>query len=146
MGKTFVGIKNKGFWLRDSILELWLRFAALHIENSFDMTSDLCKIRNNWLVVSSGGFTGWVPHHIEEITSTENGKKIIIDTINSFLFVLKKAPEKLDKNTLNLMGFGEWQFDVETFRLIEVSQAILDLINEKITNGPEDTTFMPGCR
>ena len=36
--------------------------------------------------------------------------------------------------------------DVETRRLVEVGQAYLDLLNGKITAGPSDTSFMPGCR
>lgn len=36
MGRTFVSARREldalGFWLRDWILELWLRFLALHIE------------------------------------------------------------------------------------------------------------------
>jgi hypothetical protein len=31
MGTSFVEIGEKGFWMQDSILELWLRLLALHI-------------------------------------------------------------------------------------------------------------------
>jgi len=145
MGTTFVDVKKKGFWLRDSVLELWLRFAALHIKDSADKNSKAHEIRDKWLLASRGYFSGCVPHSIEQAISTEDGEKIVTDAIHSLLIVLKKAPEKLDKNVISLMGCGEWQINFETFRLIEVSEAILDLIEGKVGNGPEDTSFMPGC-
>ena len=146
MGTTFVDIKEKGFWLRDSILELWLRFVALHIEDSPKDNSEAHKIRDEWLLASRGYFNGCVPHNIEEIVSTKNGKQIVIDAINSLLSELKKAPDNLDMNVINLMGCGEWRGNFETYRLVELSEAILDLIDGKVGSGPEDTSFMPGCR
>ena len=34
MGSSFVGIGERGFWMRDGLLELWLRLLALHIKVS----------------------------------------------------------------------------------------------------------------
>ena len=129
MGTTFVDVKRKGFWVNDSMLELWLCFAALHIEDSNENNSEAHSIRDNWLLASRGYFTGCVPHNIEKVISTKNGNKIVINAIHSLLSVLKKAPDKLDMHVLNLMGCGEWQLNVETIKLIEMSEAILDLIN-----------------
>jgi hypothetical protein len=39
VGTTFVGIGGRGFWLRDSLLELWLRFLALHVEDPVESGS-----------------------------------------------------------------------------------------------------------
>jgi hypothetical protein len=47
---------------------------------------------------------------------------------------------------LNLMGFtgGTYTADVETWRLVEIGRAYLDLLDGKIVAGPGDTSFMPG--
>lgn len=39
MGSTLVYIGERGFWMRDGILELWLRFLALHIEDPVESGS-----------------------------------------------------------------------------------------------------------
>jgi hypothetical protein len=53
----------------------------------------------------------------------------------------------LNKDVLNLMGFmgGEFTLDVETWRLVEVGDAYLALLDGKIAGGPSDASFMPGC-
>ncbi|MGF1868316.1 hypothetical protein L4D15_24245 [Enterovibrio norvegicus] len=148
MGTTFVSINKKGFWLRDRLLELWLCFAALHIEDSPEENSEAHKIRDQWLVASRGAFTGCVPDGLDEAVSTESGKEIVVSAISSLLKELKQAPDELDKDVLNLMGsFSKFAGNVETFRLVEISQAVLDLIEGKVgTDDASDTSFMPGCR
>ena len=146
MGSTFVSIKKKGFWLDDYILELWLRFAALHIEDSPLESSEEHKIRDQWLIASRGYFNGCVPHDFEEVISTGTGKKIVIAAINSLLSVLRDSPALLNKDVLNLMGFsGHIEGDIETYRLIEISEAMLNLISGKVGSIASDTSFTPGC-
>lgn len=148
MGTTFLKVNKRGFWLKDGLLELWFRFAALHIEDSPDENSEEHKIRDQWLIASRGYFNGCVPDGLDKAVSTENGKRIVIEAIDSFLRELNSAPNELDKSVLNLMGIsGQFVGNIETFRLIEISDAILDLIDGKVgTEDASDTSFMPGCR
>jgi hypothetical protein len=145
VGTTFVGIGGRGFWMRDSVLELWLRFLALHIEDPVESGSVATKIRDQWLLASRGYFSGCVPEGLEEAVSTP---ALVRAAIHSLLTALEEAPSQLNKDVLTLMGFtnGTFTADVEKRRLIEVGQAYLDLLDGKITAGPSDTTFMPGCR
>lgn len=146
MGTTFVEIKKKGFWLNDGLLELWLRFAALHIEDSPQENSEEHKIRDQWLLASRGYFSGFVPHDLGEAVSTEQGKAIVVSAIISLLSVLKRAPDLLGKDALNLMGMsGTFTADIETYRLIALSEALLDLIDGKVGSDASDTSFTPGC-
>jgi hypothetical protein len=148
VGTTFVGIGDRGFWMRDSVLELWLRFLALHIEDPVESGSLATRIRDQWLLASRGFFNGCVPEGLEEAVSTPEGEALVRAAIHSLLGALEAAPAQLNKGALNLMGFtgGEFTADVETRRLVEVGQAYLDLLDGKITAGPSDTSFMPGSR
>ena len=148
MGTTFVGIGDRGFWMRDSILELWLRLLALHVEDPVESGSLPTRIRDQWLLASRGFFTGCVPDGLEEAVSTPEGEALVRAAIRSLLEALGAAPSHLNKDVLNLMGFtnGTFTADIETRRLVEVGQAYLDLLDGKITSGPSDTSFMPGCR
>jgi hypothetical protein len=146
MGSSFVEVNDRGFWMRDGMLELWLRFLALHIEEPTEADAEIRIIRDQWLLASRGFFSGCVPTGLDEQVSTPNGKKIVVDAINALLSDLRKAPDSLDKDVLKLLGMdGSFTHDVETWRLIEVGQAFLDLIDGKITSTAESTEFMPGC-
>src|SRR5262245_20634955 len=130
MGTSFVSINNKGFWMRDSILELWLRLLALHIEESPEEEFIGRKIRDKWLLASRGYFNGCIPDDLEDAVSTDRSRDIVVRAINSLIDSLVKGPEMLDRGTLNLLGFegGFFTANVEAWRLIEVGNSFLALI------------------
>jgi hypothetical protein len=148
VGTTFVGMgePRHGFWIRDGLLEMWLRLLALHVEDPIDPGSTAAKIRDQWLLASRGFFAGCVPEGLAEAVSTPVGESLVRAAIHSLLEVLGEAPPCLDKGVLNLLGIGgEFTTDIETWRLIEVGHAYLDLLDGRITAGPSDASFMPGC-
>jgi hypothetical protein len=147
MGTSFVSINDKGFWMRDSVLELWLRLLVLHIEDPSEAGGGVRQIRDQWLLASRVHFNGCVPVCLEEAVSTEEGHDIVVQAINSLLDALAKSPEILDHRVLNLLGFhNPWEKDVASWRLTEVGNAFLDLIAGKIKSDARSTEFMPGCR
>ena len=142
-----LGEPRRGFWMRDSVLELWLRFLALHVEDPVESGSLATRIRDQWLLASRGFFTGCVPEGLAEAVSTPEGDKLVRAAIDSVLESLRSAPPHLSKGVVNLMGFtgGEFTADIETWRLVEVGQAYLALLDGKLMAGPSDSSFMPGC-
>lgn len=134
--------------MHDSVLELWLRLLALHIEDPSEEKIVVRKIRDNWLLASRGYFNGCVPVCLEEAVSTEEGRNIVVRAIKSLLDALQKGPERLDHRTLNLLGIELvlWMDNFESWRLIEVGNAFLDLIAGKIESDARSTEFMAGCR
>jgi hypothetical protein len=149
VGTTFVGLGDprRGFWMNDSLLELWLRFLALHVEDPVESGSLAARVRDQWLLASRGFCTGCVPEGLEEAVSTSEGDALVREAIHSLLGALQAAPSRLNKDALNLLGFtgGEFTADIETWRLVEVGHAYLALLDGKITAGPSDASFMPGC-
>jgi hypothetical protein len=148
VGTSFVSIGERGFWMRDSVLELWLRLLALHVQDPVESGGVTTKIRDQWLLASRGFFNGCVPDGLEEAVSTAEAAALVRAAIHSLLQALKAAPGHLSKDAFNLIGFSEGTFtrDIETRRLVEVGHAFLDLLDGKITTGPSDSSFMPGCR
>lgn len=148
MGTTFVGIGESGFWMSDSVLELWLRLLALHIEDPVESGTVATRIRDNWLLASRGYFIGCIPDGLEEAISTSEGATLVRNAIDSLMKALGKSPSMLNKDVLNLLGFVDRTFiaDIETRKLLEVGQAFLDLIDGKVTADATDTSFMPGSR
>lgn len=145
MGTSFVQIDEKGFWMRDNVLELWLRLLALHIDDPEEGSVGL-KIRDGWLLASRGYFGGWVPVALDEAVKTEEGRKIVSSAIESLMTALENGPDKLNYATLNLLGFkgGEFTADFEASRLIEVGKAFRSLLAGEIETDASSTAFMPG--
>ena len=131
--------------MRDSVLELWLRLLALHIEDPAD-GSIAGEIRDSWLLASRGYFLGCVPIRLDEAVETEEGKRIVSSAIESLLNALQDGPVKLDFGTLNLLGFksGAFTGDFEASRLIEVAIAFRCLLAGEIETDARSTAFMPG--
>ncbi len=152
MGTTFVHARPEpdapGFWMRDSMLELWLRFLALHIDDPVHSGSQATIMRDHWLLASRGHFTGCVPLRLDEAVATPEGDRLVRDAIHSLLDALERGPSHISAGTLNLMGFSGVSFvdDIEAHRLTDIGQAFLELLDGKITDGPGSTKFMPGCR
>ncbi len=148
MGTTYVTIDDKhGFWMRDGMLELWLRLLALHVADPTDDDPWPGRIRDQWLLASRGWFNGCVPHDLERLAVGE-GRSVVLAATLSLQTALEAPPDLLNKDVLNLLGIEGVQFtqDIETWRLREVAQAFRDLIEDKILDAGHDCAFMPGCR
>jgi hypothetical protein len=146
MGTSFVEIHGKGFWMQDSILELWLRLLALHIEDPSDESPLTRQIRDSWLLASRGYFMGCIPDNLEEFVSTPEGRATVLQAISSLKVALESGPKLLDHQTLNLLGFvgGSFVRGIESARLKQVADAFVDLIEGRIESDVTSTTFMPG--
>lgn len=145
MGTTFVRLGECGFWMNDSVLELWLRLLALHLEDPASPDSTVSTIRDQWLLASRGSFSGSVPVGLDTVRASPGVESLVRTAIMSLLAALDAAPTTINKDTLNLMGFsGHFTRDVETRRLVEVGSAWVDLLDRKITSGAADSSFMPG--
>ena len=146
MGTSFVHISGNGFWMHDSVLELFLRLAALHIEDQVDEGSPAHAIRDQWLLASRGYFTGAVALDLESDVRTTEGRQVVVAAIQSLLEALGKGPSLIDSSGLNVLGIsGDFVSGFETARLVEVGKAFLALIDGAAFGGPQSTAFMPGC-
>ena len=145
MGTSFVSVGETGFWMRDSMLELWLRLLALHLEDPADGSSPCDPIRSEWLLASRGYFNGCVPLDLASNVSTDAGRKLVLDAIASLRKSLKDAPPTLDCHVLNLLGMsGSFEANPETWRLLDVADAFVDLIEDRITTTAATSEWMPG--
>ena len=155
MGRTFVTItegnigNEVGFWMRDPMLELWLRLLSLHLPDP-DVTGHnraAAEIRNRWLLASRGYFNGCVPHDMEYACATAEGCHVVRHAVNSLVNVLDHNDAPLDANTLNLLGIEGMQFvSIERERLRDIGRAFLDLLDGKITATASSTDIMPGSK
>jgi hypothetical protein len=135
MGSSFVGIGERGFWLRDGFLELWLRLLALHIKDPArdDPNAAVIRgIRDQWLLASRGFFNGCVPVGLEDALRTKAGEKAVREAADSLQRALEGSPENLGKDAFNLLGFESgWEKDVQKRDLIEIGRSFRDVLDGK---------------
>jgi len=155
MGTTFVTMENdpdgspKGFWMRDSMLELWLRLLALHLpeprdEGTFDATR---AIRSQWLLASRGYFSGCVPHALPEAGSSAAGREVMRIAIGNLLEELGRSRSPIEPAFISLLGCDRgWRTPVERQSLEDVGRAFLDLLDGRISSTAESTERMPGTK
>jgi hypothetical protein len=155
MGTTFVTLsrefseKETGFWMRDGMLEIWLRLLALHLPEPTDSGEHrtTIEIRNRWLLASRGYFGGCVPHSLGDACATPEGRAVVRCAIDSVLAALGKGSTPLDAGTLDLLGIEGVQFaSIERRWLQEIGQAFIDLLDGKITCIVSSTEVMPGSK
>lgn len=155
MGTTFVSLKTHkaslnepGFWMKDGMLELWLRLLALHLPEPTNTGAQLAtiEIRNKWLLASRGYFGGHVPHSMEYVSETQERREVVRIAIHSLLAALSKSNTPLHADTLNLLGneAGQFTAPIERKWLEDIGHAFLDLLDGNISGVVSSTEIMPG--
>lgn len=157
MGTTFVtlgrdehGVRTSdharmtGFWMRDWMLELWLRLLALNLKEPAPDSKFEINIRDQWLLASCGGFGGCVPHDLEDITETPEGLNFVKDAITILSNRLSEGNQPLPSSALNLLGLGRWTIDIEMDVLRDVASAFDDLVNFRVSSVASTKKKMPG--
>lgn len=155
MGTSFVTISDgtsgdePGFWMRDEMLELWLRLLSLHLpeptnDGEHATTRD---IRNKWLLASRGYFNGCVPHEMDFACATPERMKVVRSAIEFLMAKLVESDSTLDAGTLNILGNEGYQyFDIERERLRDIGYAFTDLLDGRIRETARSTDIMPGSK
>lgn len=148
MGTSFVSVGDKGFWMSDTVLALWLRLLALNLESKTDRTDPLMELRDEWLWQSETAIVGAMDAHLDKVVAGSATKTSVVAAIERLLNELSRHRGKLAGLTLNLLGFTgiAWTEDFEAKDLIEVGNAFLALLAGKIDTEANSTEFMPGCR
>ncbi|MER8536952.1 hypothetical protein NKH61_29125 [Mesorhizobium sp. M1005] len=148
MGSSFVEVDEKGFWMNDSLLCLWLRLLALHVQSDLDQSAPEMVARNGWLLQSESHAPGVVVADLDSVARDQKAKQKVVSAIRRLLSKLESHVGPLEPTTINLLGVSSiiWSHPVETSRLIEIGNAFLDLLAGKITTGADSTEFMPGSR
>jgi len=155
MGTTFVTItegttgEEPGFWMRDAMLELWLRLLSLHLPVPTDDGENAAttEIRNRWLFASRGYFNGCVPHDMEFACSTPQGRAVVRKAIDSLLTALKSQDAPLDAATINLLGIDGGEYcSMARAPLKDIADAFIDLLDGKVKCTARSTAVMPGSK
>jgi len=109
LGSSYTDFRGKGFWSRDSLLEVWLRFLSLNMDKAHapGWQHDL---RDRWLVQSSGYFTGCVDASLDDFLVDQERIDVVLDTAERTIRSLRLCGPFIEVEYLNLLGMGNGWF------------------------------------
>jgi hypothetical protein len=95
MGTSFTRFREKGFWARDGQVEVWLYLLVQEIDRLPSPAAWLREVRESWHVQSTIGAIGWVSAGLDEIATTPERIKVLVDLAYSALSWLRSQGPRL---------------------------------------------------
>jgi len=140
MGSSFVELRERGFWIRDALLDVWL--LGLHRTMAQADNEDDRVLAEQMLEMACVGYVGWHPLALNELgperlRSLELHASKVVDVFRANPRLLE--PESL--NALHVGGPGEWSKAVRLSDVEAVSARMLELLGGRC----EWTSASPGA-
>ncbi len=121
MGSSFTRFRGKGFWSRDPLLEVWLRVLSLHLGDDVHKPGWQHDLRDQWLLVSTGYFSGCISPSLDEFLTDEERVAAIVQASERCISSLRAFGAYVPATFLNALGcanpFGA-DLPIEWFDLI----------------------------
>ena len=112
MASSFTEFRGSGFWSRDPILELWLRFLALHLDSNADVLDHwLHSFRDELLFASSGRCNGWVSAQLDRFLTDDTRVEAVIAASNRAIKCIRAIGSTVPKSFLTALGTGHYEVD-----------------------------------
>jgi len=121
LGSSYTEFHGKGFWSRDSLIEVWLRFLSLHMVQAHDPGWQH-ELRDRWLLQSAGYFTGCVNASLDEFLTDQERIAAILDVSERTIRSLRLCGPKIPVEILNALGMDNGWF--VTYMPIEYMELI----------------------
>ena len=98
-----------GIWVEDSMLQLLLRLAALHVPEPLPGAdgADARDIRERWLLASGVPFVGCVPHDLDVVAANRNRLSVARAALVSLSSALDDMRPRIPGGSFSLLGMGE---------------------------------------
>ena len=133
-----------GFWMRDSMLELWLRLMVLNAGEP--KSQGLIAIRNQWFLASQDVCSGCIPTGLDTAAATPEGFVFMKTAVENLSAAVCLMDGPLTRSALDLLGCGGWQRDIEIEDLMDIAAAFLDLVNFNVSSTASTEKYVPGRR
>jgi len=137
VSSSFTCYRDRGFWSRDSSLELWLFLLAQEVKQLDNPSDWLCVAAEDWQIQATGGFVGCISAGLDEFVSTPDRAATLVELSKQALATLHKKGEVLTAewlNSLSLSGTGSYFMrDVPTEVVLRIGDAFVRLLCGEIT-------------
>jgi len=134
MATSFVEFRTKGFWVSDSLLEVWLYFLAQAIDETHNPDTWLYQLQQHWFEQSRGICTGCVWVGLDDFATTDERAAIISALNERVVQRLDACGTTISKDTLNTIPSEGlvWLDDLATDELKRVGRFFIRLVRGEL--------------
>lgn len=128
MGRSYTEYRGRGFWSRDSQLELWLRLLAMNLPGAL-VPGWQKDLQHEWFFWSSGQCNGFVSAQLDTLGDDPEKVQVVLKLVREMLLRLKACDEYLPPTFLNLLGIsGRFEHEYPTRLIIDVGEQFKSLL------------------
>ena len=144
MGNSFTKFRGKGFWSRDWLLEVWLRVLSLHMGDDVHKPGWQHDLRDKWLLLSNGGFSGWISPSLDDFLTDDERIAAVLRASERSIQSLRAFGATVPAAHLNALGleggFGK-DLPIEGFELI--NDHFTKLLRGELTTDASTSPTLP---
>jgi hypothetical protein len=147
MGSSFTEFHGKGFWSWDPLLEAWLRVLSLHLGDDVHKPGWQHDLRDQWLLASTGYFSGWVSPSLDEFLTTEERVVAILQASERCISSLRSFGAFVPATFLNALVFANpsgADLPIEWFDLI--AARFTALLRGELVTDASTSPVLPATR
>jgi hypothetical protein len=148
MGSSFTQFRDKGFWSRDGLLEVWLRIMCLHMEGEAHSPGWQHNLRDTWLLASAGYFNGCVSASLDEFVTDDERVSVILRVSQRSIQSLRAFGAFVPAPFLNALSIDGTEFTADW--PIEWFERIADrftlLLRGELTTDASTSPTLPATR
>jgi hypothetical protein len=135
MGTSFVEYRTKGFWARDSDLEVWLHFLASEIDRLPSPSEWHYQLRDHWYQQAQSGAVGCLWAGLDDFIATNEQVIASIQLCEAALRTLASYGDVIPQAYLNAIASEgiEWSRDVPVDFFSRVGHAFIQLLRGELT-------------
>lgn len=116
MGSSYVKFQERGFWVRDGNLELWLHLMSSEVNLATEKQPEwLTELACEWRLAASVHFNGCVSACLDEfIRDLPDRRDVVVEVVRSTLERLSRIQfiSAQELNRVRLSGETDWERDV----------------------------------
>jgi hypothetical protein len=148
MGKSFTEFRRRGFWARDTSLELWLRLVALHLRYRERIEDAAFRdLRETWLTATSGcqGCVG-ESADLNRVLSNDDLVRVALEASDEALKAIRRLGPKLDQKYLNALGLpGTFVADLDAWKVVQVGEHFIRLLRGELQWEVRSSPLLPAA-
>lgn len=132
MGSSFVSYAGRGYWARDTALEVWLWLLAEQVETVASASAWCSDAARRWRRQATAGMTGCIAADLDVVASSPERAELVLRCAESALTWLRARNGSIPAAWLNSMGTGgpgvEFEQDSPTEPFLRVGEAFVELL------------------
>lgn len=134
MASSFVVHQEKGFWVKDGRLEIWLYLLAQEINKLAEVPPWLAQLREGWEFQTTGTCSGFMTAYLDEFAIDDQRRRVLLELSECALQRLDEYGDYITAEQLRAtkVGGGGYMCDLPTEGFKRVGQTFIKLLRGEV--------------